>query len=190
MLFPKKCASCGRPGVAVCDRCAEQLARATPAEAVAGLDSLVALYDWDDTSRALVTALKYRNAKAVAPWLAARLAAAAPGPVARVSWIPTTPERRRRRGFDQAEVLARSVARRLGVPSTRLLTRDRGPAQTGASAHVRHRGPRLRVSRPVRGSVLLVDDVCTTGASLGRAGQALEAAGADAVHGLTVARVA
>ena len=190
MLFPKKCASCGRPGAAVCAPCAERLVRAAPTVPVAGLDSLVALFDWDDASRVLVTAIKYRNAKAVAPWLSARLAAVAPGPVTRVSWIPTTPERRRRRGFDQAELLARAVARRLGVPSTRLLTRDRGPAQTGAPAHVRRRGPRLRVSRPVRGAVLLVDDVCTTGTTLGRAGQALHAAGADAVHGLTVARVA
>jgi predicted amidophosphoribosyltransferase len=157
---------------------------------VAGLDSLVALFDWDDASRGLVTALKYRNARAVAPWVSARMAAAASGPVRSVTWIPTTPQRRRRRGFDQAELLARATARRLGVPAARLLVRDRGPAQTGAPAHLRRRGPRLRVRRPVRGPVLLVDDVCTTGASLGRAGQALHAAGADAVHGLTVARVA
>jgi predicted amidophosphoribosyltransferase len=190
VLFPPTCAICREPGAVVCGACSDRLRSAAEAPPVLGLDSLAALFDWDDASRGLVTALKYRNAKAVAPWLSVRLAAAASGPIRLVTWVPTTPQRRRRRGFDQAELLARSVGRRLGVPVTRLLVRDRGPAQTGAPAHLRHRGPRLRVRRPVRGPVLLVDDVCTTGASLGRAGQALHAAGADAVHGLTVARVA
>ncbi len=190
MLFPPTCAICRAPGAVVCATCAGTLRTATRGPAVGGLDSLVALYEWDAASRGLVTALKYRNAKSVAPWVSDRLAAAAPGPIRSVSWVPTTPQRRRRRGFDQAELLARATARRLGVPATRLLVRDSGPAQTGAPAHLRLRGPRLRVRRPVRGPVLLVDDVCTTGASLGRAGQALHAAGADAVHGLTVARVA
>ncbi len=181
---------CRAPGAVVCSACSRTLRSAPATPPVTGLDSLVALFDWDDASRGLVTALKYRNARAVAPWVSARMAAAAAGPVRSVTWIPTTPQRRRRRGFDQAELLARATARRLGVPAARLLIRDRGPAQTGAPAHLRRRGPRLRVRRPVRGPVLLVDDVCTTGASLGRAGQALHAAGADAVHGLTVARVA
>ena len=190
MLFQVTCAICRTPGPIVCPTCVRTLRAAADGPPVDGLDSLVALYDWDAASRGLVTALKYRNAKGVAPWVAARLAAAAPGPIRSVSWVPTTPQRSRRRGFDQAELLARTTARRLGVPATRLLIRDRGPAQTGAPAHLRLRGPRLRVRRPVRGAVLLVDDVCTTGASLGRAGRALQAAGADVVHGLTVARVA
>lgn len=174
----------------VCPTCTRALRSASEPRPVAGLESVVALYDWDEASRRLVTALKYRNARAVAPWVSARLAAAVSVTVRCVTWIPTTPQRRRRRGFDQAELLARATARRLRVPAVRLLVRDRGPAQTGAPAHLRHRGPRLRVRRPVGGAVLLIDDVCTTGTSLGRAGQALRAAGADAVHGLTVARVA
>ncbi len=189
MLLPKTCAACGDPAAAVCDRCSIGLAAPLVTDPVVGLDSLTSLYRWNDTSRALVAALKYRNAKAVVPWLAVRLAAAARGRFDRVTWLPTTPDRRRRRGFDQAELLARAVARRLDLPVVRLLVRDRGPGQTGAPAHVRSRAPRLRVRRPVRGIVLVIDDVCTTGTSMSRAGQALAAAGADAVHGLTVARV-
>ena len=190
MLFQVTCAICRTPGPIVCPTCVRTLRAAADGPPVDGLDSLVALYDWDAASRGVDTALNYRNAQGVAPWVAARLAAAAPAPIRSVSRVPTTPQRPRRRGFDQAELLARTTARRLGVPATRLLIRDRGPAQTGAPAHLRLRGPRLRVRRPVRGAVLLVDDVCTTGASLGRAGRALQAAGADVVHGLTVARVA
>ena len=60
-----------------------------------------------------------------------------------VSWAPTTPARRRARGFDQAEVLARAVARTTRLPCRGLLRRLPGPPQTGLPASERRRGPRF-----------------------------------------------
>jgi predicted amidophosphoribosyltransferase len=106
-----------------------------------------------------------------------------------VTWAPTTTARRRARGFDHAELLARAVARELQLPVRATLHRRAGPPQTGRPAALRRAGPRFdarRVRLPSR--VLLVDDVATTGATVAAAADALRRAGASAVIALTAAR--
>jgi len=149
------------------------------------------LLRYDDAARVLVTAVKYRNARASLAVLAPAAAALVPElpDGTTVTWAPTTPERVRRRGFDQAELLARTVARRLGLPVRALLERRPGPHQTGRpAAERRHHGPVVRARLPVTSSVLLVDDVCTTGTTLSACAVALREGGAEAVHGLVLAR--
>ena len=104
-----------------------------------------------------------------------------------VTWAPTSPRRRRDRGFDQAQLLARAVARRLGLPARATLRRTSSTPQTGLDARARHLGPAFRALRPSPGSVVLVDDVVTTGATLEAAASALRAAGATTVIGVTAA---
>jgi predicted amidophosphoribosyltransferase len=105
-----------------------------------------------------------------------------------VTWIPTTAARRRRRGFDQGQLLARALALRLGLPCVRLLRRLPGPAQTGRSLAERQAGPRLAVSRAaVPASVLVVDDVVTSGATLSAAAVALRSLGAKRVDAVAAA---
>lgn len=109
-----------------------------------------------------------------------------------VTWVPLSRRRRAERGFDQAEALARVVSRGLGVPVRPLLARSGGDALTQAR---RDRAGRLAAMRgrfaareAVAGSVLLVDDVLTTGATASACAYALLRAGADRVDVLTVAR--
>jgi predicted amidophosphoribosyltransferase len=112
-----------------------------------------------------------------------------------VAWAPTTPARRRARGFDPAELLARAVSRRTRLPCRALLVRRPGPPQTGLGAAARRAGPRMEPTRRASalvlaagGRVLLVDDVATTGATLASAAHALRLAGARRVVALTAAR--
>jgi ComF family protein len=103
--------------------------------------------------------------------------------------------RRRERGFDQAEELARGVGRLLQLDVARCLRREQRTAAQhalGRSARARNVGHAFGIaprSRPVAGAwVILVDDVMTTGATLNGCAAALRAAGARAVSALTLAR--
>lgn len=179
---------CRRPGSAVCSACGDGL-RAAPALACpVGVDSCVALLHYDD-ARALVTALKNGDRRDVIGWLATRLGAElAPPPGALVTWAPTSPGRRRSRGYDQAELLARALSRRWRRPCTPLLRRARGPAQAGRTAAARLENPVFTAVRRPSAQVVVVDDVITTGATVAAAARALRAAGATTLTAVAVAR--
>jgi predicted amidophosphoribosyltransferase len=144
----------------------------------------VALHTYDGVVRDLLTGLKYRNGLATVELLAEAFDAMR-SPLAEVdlvTWAPTSSRRRRRRGFDQAEQLARAVARRWRLPARSLLIRDDSPTQTGRGRHDRLAGPGFR-SRALRHRprVLVLDDVVTTGTTLRAAANALRRAGAGSV---------
>jgi predicted amidophosphoribosyltransferase len=144
---------------------------------------------YDDGAREALTALKNRGERARVTALAVEMAALVPAVEGLiVTWAPTGPQRRRARGFDQAELLARAVARRRGLPAVALLRRLPGPAQSGRSQLERQVNPRFVARRGCHHPVLVIDDVATTGATLRAAASALRAAGVPEVHGLVVAR--
>jgi predicted amidophosphoribosyltransferase len=180
-LFSSVCAGCNQPGEVLCHRCRFSLASA-PAQL--GDDGVRAALPFEGVARQVVLGLKYHNRRGAAAHLAKLMVARLhPGQVDVVTWAPTAPTRVRTRGYDQAELLARAVARQLGVPCRRLLYRAHGTQQTGHTRAERLHGPSFR-ARPARRDVrvLLVDDVITTGATLRAAAEALRHAGvADVV---------
>jgi predicted amidophosphoribosyltransferase len=158
-----------------------------------GVDAWCAAFAYEGVAREVVARLKYRGARASLPWLADAVVDAldrGPGfdPRSVVTWAPTSRERRRGRGFDPAELLARAVARRLALRCAGLLERAPGPPQTGRAAADRRRGPGYFARRAIPPCVLLVDDVATTGATLTAASSALRAGGARVVVAVTAAR--
>ncbi len=188
-LLATRCAGCGQLGPAPCPACVATMVRSGPVPAIEGLHRVAAALAYDAAAREVVARLKYRNERAPLSWLAELVAnLVRAGEVEVVTWAPTTEARRRRRGFDQAELLARRVARELGLPCRDLLQRRGGPAQTGQDAAHRRLGPEFRPRRRLGGvAVAVVDDVVTTGATLSGAGRALREAGAGHRLGLAAA---
>jgi predicted amidophosphoribosyltransferase len=153
------------------------------------LDSSHTVWVHDGAAAEAVRMLKYGRSTAVVSALADSLASAAP-PVDLVTWCPASRGRRRERGFDQSELLARAVAHRIGAPVRSTLIRTDHTPQTSRRRDGRLAGPSLRLRGQLRSgsSVLLVDDVATTGATLTAAVRLLRSGSALAVHGSVITR--
>ncbi len=108
-----------------------------------------------------------------------------------LTWVPLGQGRRRTRGFDQAEVLARAVGRLVGAPVRRLLARmvetDPQARRPGPARRHAMRGAFAPVGRAPP-AVVLIDDVLTSGSTAGACAEALIAGGAETVAVLTAAR--
>jgi competence protein ComFC len=156
---------------------------------------------YDDALSRAVVLLKYEGVKRLGGWFAAQLAEMVlrGGDDWRVGLVVPVPlhvDRLRERGYNQAELIARPLAQRLGLefsPCLLVRTRPR-PPQLVLSRSQRWSSVRGAYATRSQAAVdnlriLLVDDVLTTGATLDACSRALRKAGAAAVLGLTVARV-
>lgn len=192
LLLPGKCPGCGARGEPVCAQCAATMRAARPGLPIPGVSWSVAVYAYEGVARELVARVKYRNERVAVRWLGSQLAQCcvrAPLPFDVVTWIPASATRRASRGIDHGALLARAVAADLGLVPKCLLRRDNGPPQTGRAAEERRAGPILHGLGAIEGrSVLVVDDVTTTGATLAAAARVLRECGARDVLAATVAR--
>ena len=107
-----------------------------------------------------------------------------------LTWAPTGGQRRRRRGYDQAEELAREMASQSALPILGLLKRVTATAQHGAD-RARRESVEF-VGRPVFSSahwpqIVIVDDVRTTGATFGAAARAIRDVGGKKIIGIAYA---
>jgi ComF family protein len=191
-LTPPLCEVCGDPLPTwreVRERCARCRRIGT------AVDRARAVGAYDGALRAIIHSLKYDGRRSLARRLGALMRTRG-GEVMDGAFcvvpVPLHRSRRRQRGFNQAADLARHV----GLPVRHALRRVRPTAsQTGLPAARRHRNVRdafaaTHASRGLEGRiVILVDDVCTTGATLDACARALKDAGVGEVRAVTAARV-
>lgn len=148
--------------------------------------------------RKAIHQLKYRNLKAIAPCLAELLAdylRSNPLPGEVIVPVPLHPRRLRERGYNQSSLLARELSKRIDVPVIEdclIRVKQAQPQVRAINAEERRRNVvDAFVCREgsVRGKqVILIDDVCTSGATLESCAVALKSKGATSVWGLTLAR--
>ena len=156
-----------------------------------GIDRVWSSAPHDGVARSLVGALKFRRLLPVAEVMADRIHWLAPGHLlgGAVVPVPAAPPRLRRRGFDPAAELAGALATRLGGEPVSCLARRGSGHQVGRrrAERIGH-PPRIEAVAEAPRSVLLVDDVLTTGATLTACAMALRGAGAKRIVALTFTR--
>ncbi len=214
LLFPLNCLGCQREGKVLCASCVDSLPKLTPPfcrvcaqpndpatchsclESPPALDGIRAPYEMEGTIKEAIHNLKYPGLKAAAPELAESLANyleehPMPGDV--LTPVPLHPRRLRSRGYNQSDLLAKILSKKLGLDMDQsLLTRAKNnPPQVSASQEKRRENVQgsFRCGGPLDGqAVILVDDVATTGSTLSACAAALKAAGASSVWCLVLAR--
>jgi ComF family protein len=193
LLGQRVCARCGYPSdpAGGCHICG------IPFHDIGPLTGLRSAAYFEGPLQRAIHRLKYKHDVSLADALAPRLVDAWSAyqlPTAWITAVPLAPQRLHERGYNQAALLARAMAQLLGLPYLpRTMVRVRStPSQVGLDAAARQAnvaGAFRADSRHVAGrNVIVVDDVCTTGATLAACGTALVQAGAAHVWGLTLGR--
>lgn len=200
LLFPERCATCRRVGTLFCANCQAQLVPYQPDDRAlpASLSQVHIVYSFQSPLREAIHQLKYRNNQRIASALGSLLAthiAKQPPIFDAVAAIPLHAARQATRGFNQAEALARTVAKARGLPLlVGPIVRLRDTAQQATQANAQARAENMRdafawaAASPPPPRLLLVDDVYTTGATMAACATALLTAGATDVQGLALAR--
>jgi ComF family protein len=217
LLYPPRCALCGRGGDLLCDACLAELpatlgARCdgcwSPLEpygtcpACAGhafaFSRVRAALRYTGDVRRLVHAFKFDYQSGLAPRLAQPLLAAwqrLDFPAGLIVPVPLTGMHRRQRGFNQSALLARELSHASNVPVVEALQRRHAHGRQAQSRSALERWRNVEDAfAPARGanvagkSIVLVDDIITTGATLDACARALLAAGAAGVAAVTLAR--
>lgn len=164
------------------------------------LDSFTAVWYYDKDVRRSIHRFKFRKALNLAPafgrFLAMRVLEQGPERFDYLTWVPVSDRRRRKRGYDQCEVLAGFVARELGTEQVRLLRKVRHtPPQSGIRSQEARKANVLGAFRVVPEieicdkTILLLDDIYTTGATTEECARVLLTAGAKEVHCAVIAAV-
>lgn len=212
ILAPYECLSCTSEGKLVCEGCAQFIAGAISrcykcsvhttnyqtckiCRTTSPLASVKSAAVYDGLAKDLLWCLKSGGAQAAAREMAEQMAGLVQPSKTELILVPvpTASRRVRQRGYDQATLIARALARRTGVPCRELLRRHGNTQQVGASREQRLRqlSGAFSVRRPpdiALGHIILIDDVLTTGATLEVAASVLMQAGAKRVDAITYAQ--
>ena len=189
IAVPPRCNVCWTPvGERTCESCRNRRPAFTGARSA---------FVYDGPARDAVLALKFEGLAAIAKTMAVPMAERLlewDPPVSAILPVPLAASRKRSRGYNQSELLAREIGRLTNLPvlASALIRRRSTPPQVRQFDWEARRGNVAGAFAPgrrrIEGGVLLVDDVITTGATLDACARVLHSAGSGPVFALTFAR--
>ena len=201
LLFPPRCVLCRKilpkEETDLCHDCRKN----TPGVNIRGrnircIAKWTAVWYYENEVRRSLLRFKFRNARHYAPAygraIAMRVQEDMDEPIQMITWVPVSAKRLRRRGYDQSRLLAEAVGRELGIPVRRLLRKTRNnKTQSSLKGEAQRRANvqgAYEACESLSGlNILLVDDILTTGATMGECARVLQTAGAARVFGAAVA---
>lgn len=202
LLYPPRCGGCDRRDTLFCDDCRTQVLPLTEGpHAVRGVRSLVSAGEFRGPLRVAIHKFKYDSDRRLSQPLALLLHDALRGSIAWASLsaspphlvpVPLHPAREKARGYNQCLLLASDLAAATGWPLDQSLKRTR-ETESQVGLDMEKRRENVRDAFEWQGevaphSVLLIDDVCTTGSTLSECALALTEAGTERVYVVTVAK--
>lgn len=203
LLFPRRCAFCRRltqQGALVCPQCRAKLP-VTGAAARQDFPHLEACYSplyYVEPVRGSLLRYKFGGLSMYAEVYGEFLAKCIDEngiSCDSITWVPLSRRRLRKRGYDQAQLLAKELSARTGLPCQALLEKVRNNRVQSTVGSAAQRKQNVKGAYSVRKGltlvhrrILLVDDIVTTGATLSECAAVLKQAGAKAVVGITAAR--
>ena len=216
-FFPRRCVGCGKVGGFLCPECLGKLPRLLPPlcpncgrpqasgivcpdcrQRQTEIDGIRSPFRFDEVIRKAIHQLKYRNLKAISPCLAELLADylrsnSLPGEA--LVCVPLHPRRLRERGYNQSSLLAVELGGRIDLPVIEdCLVRVKQAQPQVRAVDVEERRRNVADAFVCRDEnvggkqIILIDDVCTSGATLESCAADLKSKGAASVWGLTLAR--
>lgn len=205
VLFPPKCVLCGKllssQETDLCHTCrVETRDFQTPRKKIPFVAQWRALWYYEGGVRSSLLRYKFHNKRSYATvygrLLAMKLTQEYPEGFDILTWVPVSRQRKRKRGYDQVELLAEAVAAELQLTKTPTLTKVRNtPPQSGISGLAQRKANVLNAYRIVNKEnvagkrILLLDDIITTGATASEAARVLLTAGAKEVICAAVAAI-
>ena len=202
-FFPPRCAFCGaileESGDGVCSACRKALPRAAETERKCDfVRAYTAPFYYEEPVRQGMLAYKFRNApsrgKVFGRMIGEDLLRRGIDGFDLISWVPLSAKRHRRRGYDQARLLAEAAAEALGTTAVPLLRKARDVSPQSRLRTQEERRANIsgcyvvRSADAVRGKrILLIDDIITTGSTLSECARMLLTAGAVSVRGAALA---
>ena len=203
LLFPPKCVLCGKllkkDETDLCHDCRESAPYYRDGKSKPQfLDSFTAVWYYEKSVRKSLLRYKFHgarsHAKSYGRLLAMKLMQQYPEGFDAVTWVPVSPLRKLRRGYDQVALIAQALGKELGLTPVPLLKKVRhNRPQSGLADAARRRANVLgayRITDPERcrdARILLLDDILTTGSTAGECARMLKTAGAKEVHCAAVA---
>lgn len=178
----------------ICDDCRKQLAGGVvgpmPVPKGMGLDGIAFVSRYHGAAGSLVRNLKYGSVRVLAPFMVDYMVSVIErmqiSNLDMVTYVPMHPVRQRKRGFNQSELLARMIAEQIGVPCEALLERTRNAKQQARldrTEREKNLDGSFACTRDLRGrTILLIDDVFTTGATAKECARVLRDNGAEYVY--------